>query len=240
MRFVYRSSPVPLKPFNLLHIVTRSDPPNDVPGMATVTLDTSGRLIAFSRIASEPPRTAGDTQWAELFRGANLDFKSFDPAPVDRRPLVPHDDVIAWVHRPSGAEPLSVTGATLAQVPVAFDTQPASAQDRDRGVISTRRSKLSEGLLWLIVTVIFSGTGVMVRRHLRAGEGDLHGARTLAAVVFIAGLLSMLLHAHHVEDAIEEFVVLLSAAAWCLLCAGFSWLASVAFEPYSGVCGRGH
>jgi serine/threonine-protein kinase len=232
VRFVYRSSPVPVKPFNLLHIVTRSDPPNDVPGMAMVTLDPSGRLIAFSRIATEPPRPAGDTRWAELFREANLDFGSFDPAPVDRRPLVPHDDVMAWVHRQSGTEPLRVTGATLAQVPVAFDTEPASAQDRDRGVISTRRSELSEGVLWLIVTVIFSGTGVMVRRHLRAGEGDLHGARTLAAVAFIAGLLSMMLQAHHVEDAIEEIVVLLSATAWCLLWAGFSWLAYVAFEPY--------
>jgi hypothetical protein len=61
---------------------------------------------------------------------------------------------MAWVHRQSGTEPLRVTGATLAQVPVAFDTEPASAQDRDRGVISTRRSELSEGVLWLIVTVI--------------------------------------------------------------------------------------
>ena len=232
VRFVYRSSPVPLNPSNLLHIVTRSDPPNDVPGMATVTLDTSGRLIAFSRIVSEPPRPVGDTQWAELFREANLDLGLFEPAPVDRRPLVPHDDARAWVRRRPGAEPLRVTGATLAQTPVEFNTQPASAQDRDRGVISTQRSELSEGVLWLILTVIFGGTAVMVRRHLRAGEGDLHGARTLAAVAFVGGLLSVMLQAHHVGDAVEEFVFLLSAVAWCLLWAGFSWLAYLAFEPY--------
>jgi uncharacterized membrane protein YfcA len=138
----------------------------------------------------------------------------------------------AWVRLQPGAEPLRVTGATLAQIPVAFNTQPTSAQEHERGVISTRRSGLSEGVLWTMVIVIFSGTAVMVRRHLRAGEGDLHGARTLAAVAIIGGLLSTMLQAHHVRDVIQEFVVLLSVLGWCLVWGGFSWLAYLAFEPH--------
>jgi hypothetical protein len=232
VRFVYRSSPVPLKPFNLLHLVTRSDPPNDVPGMATVTLNTSGRLIAFSRIVTDPPLPSGETRWADVFREADLDLGSFDRAPAEHRPLVPHDDVMTWVRRQPGGEPLRVTGATLAQMPVAFNTQSTRAEDRIRGVIATQRSELGEAVLWVIVIVIFSGTAVMVRRHLRAGEGDLHGARTLAAVAVIGGLLCTLLQAHHVRDMIQEVVVLFSAAAWCLLWAAFSWLAYLAFEPY--------
>ena len=232
VRFVYRTSSLPLNPFNLLHIVTRSDPPMDVPGMATVTLDTSGRLISFSRIVTSPPRPVRETPWADVFHEAHLDFQSFDRVPVDDRPLIPHDDAAAWVRLQPGAEPLRVTGATLAQLPVAFNTQPTSVQQHDRPVISTQRSGLSESILWAMIIVIFSATAVMVRRHLRAGEGDLHGARTLAAVVIIGGLLSTMLQAHHVRDVVQELVVLLSVLGWCLVWGGFSWLAYLAFEPH--------
>jgi serine/threonine protein kinase len=232
VRFVFRSSPEPLKPFNLLHIVTRSDPPNDLPGMATVTLDPSGRLLGFSRIVTSSRQPVVQPAWPDVFREANLDFNAFSRAQADQRPLVPHDDATAWVRRESDAAPVRVTGATLAQIPVAFDAQPMSGEDRDRGVITTGRSRLSEGVLWVIVVVTFCGTAVMVRRHLRAGEGDLHGARTLAAVAVVGGVLSTQLQAHHVPDAFHELVVLLSGTGWCLVWSGFSWLAYLAFEPH--------
>ena len=232
VRFVFRSSPSLLKPFNLLHIVTRSDPPNDLPGMATVTLDPSGRLLGFSRVVTNPGHPGAASAWPEVFREANLDYHAFSRAEARERPVVPHDEVIAWVPRQSDVAPARITGATLAQMPVAFAAQPETREERDRRVISTSRSRLSEGVLWLIVMVIFTGTAVMVRRHLRAGEGDLHGARTLAAVAVIGGLLSTLLQAHHVPDVFHELVVLLSATGWCLLWGGFSWLAYLAFEPH--------
>jgi hypothetical protein len=232
VRFVFRSSPALLKPFNLLHIVTRSDPPNDLPGMATVTLDPSGRLLGFSRIVTSPPNAGSEPAWPDIFREASLDFSAFSRAEAHQRPLVPHDDVTAWVRRESDAAPVRVAGAMLAQIPVAFEVEATSGEDRDRRVITTGRSGLSEGVLWVIVMVTFSSTAVMVRRHLRAGEGDLHGARTLAAVAVIGGMLGTLLQAHHVPDVFHELVVLLSAAGWCLLWGGFSWLAYLAFEPH--------
>ena len=233
VRFVYRSSPAPLAPFNLLHLVTRFDPPNDTPGMATVTLDTAGRLIGFSRIVTDPRTTAGDTTWADMFQEAQLDFGSFDRIPVEHRPAIPHDDAIAWIRRQPGIEPSHITGATIARMLVAFDTQPTSALERDRRVVTTLRSGIGEGVFWAIVFVIFIGTAAMIRRHLRAGEGDLHGARTLAAVVMILGVLITTLHAHHVRDPIQEFVLLLSLVGWCLLWSAFSWLVYLAFEPHA-------
>ena len=232
VRFVFRSSPALLKPFNLLHIVTRSDPPNDVPGMATVTLDPSGRLLGFSRIVTDPGGRAVETAWRDIFREANLDFDAFSPAQPERRPLVPHDEVLTWVRHQSDAAPVRVTGAALGRIPVAFDLQPIGDEVPDRRVLTTGRSRLSEGVLWVIVMVTLGGTIVMVRRHLRAGEGDLHGARTLAGVALAGGLLCTLLQAHHVPDVFHELLVLLSAAGWCLVWAGFSWLAYLAFEPH--------
>ena len=172
--------------------------------MATVTLDPSGRRLGFSRIVTSPGQPGVEPAWPEVFREANLDFNAFSRAQADQRPLVPHDEVTAWVRGQSDAAPVRVTGATLAQIPVAFEVQPMGGEVRDRGVITTGRSRLSEGVLWVIVMVTFSGTAVMVRRHLRAGEGDLHGARTLAAVAVIGGMLSMLLQAHHVPDVFHE------------------------------------
>jgi serine/threonine-protein kinase len=85
--------------------------------------------------------------------------------------------------------------------------------------------------LWVFVLVIF-GTAVKVRRHVRGGEGDLRGARTLAMVVIIGGLASILLQSHHVSDPIHELLALLSGTGWALVWGGFSWLAYLAFEPH--------
>jgi hypothetical protein len=126
-----------------------------------------------------------------------------------------------------------VTGATLAQSPVDFDAaDQASADERRRSVISTKRSPFSEGILWVLVIVIFTGTAIMVRRNLRAGEGDLDGARTLATVVVGGGVLSIMLQAHHGLDVFHELIVLLSGIGWSLVWGGFSWLSYVAFEPH--------
>jgi serine/threonine-protein kinase len=232
LRFVFRRSPELLTPFNLLHLVTRSDPPNDLPGMATVTLAPSGALLGFSRIVTTPGQSTLPTTWEDVFQEASLDIDAFAVDRADLRPLVPHDDVMAWAGRRPDAAPIRVTGATLAQLPVAFDVGANSGDGRDPGVLSTGRPRLSEGVLWVIVMVTFGGTAVMVRRHLRAGEGDLHGAGTLATAVVVGGVVSMLLHAHHVPHVFQELLLLLSVTGWGLVWGGFSWLAYLAFEPH--------
>ena len=66
VKFVYRQSAQYLIPQNVFRLVTDVDPPTDVPGMATVTLDPLGRLIRFDRvlagraIAGERPRSFVD------------------------------------------------------------------------------------------------------------------------------------------------------------------------------------
>jgi len=98
-------------------------------------------------------------------------------------------------------------------------------------VITTGRSRVGEGVLWVVVMVTFGGTAIMVRRHLHAGEGDLHGARTLATLAHVGGVVSIELQAHHVPDVFQELLVLLSGTGWCVVWSAISWLAYVAFEP---------
>ena len=53
--FVYRQSPRRLVPQNVFRLVTDVDPPSDVPGMATLTLDPQGRLVRFTRVVPQRP-----------------------------------------------------------------------------------------------------------------------------------------------------------------------------------------
>src|SRR6185503_17187528 len=55
IRFVYRQSAQFLVAQNSMHFVSESDPPNDAPGLATVVLDPTGRLIRLTAI----PETLG-------------------------------------------------------------------------------------------------------------------------------------------------------------------------------------
>ena len=234
LRFVYRQSPQYLIPQNLFHVVTSSDPPADVDGMAMVTLDPSGRLIGFSRISNPTQReTTSAVTWADLFREAGLAEQDFMEVENRRSPLVPHDSLVTWAPRVDNSSPLRVAAAMLGGAPVYFEvTDPAAGGIVRRSVMRTGRAPAAEAILWLFVVLGFTATTVMARRNLRAGEGDLAGARKLGLFMACVGTLSALLYAHHVADAIAEMTLLLATAGWSLVWGGFSWLAYVSFEPH--------
>ena len=120
---MYRQSPRPLVPANLFRIVTETDPPANVPGMASVTVDASARLVGFSRVPD--PEARGEsgltTDWTTLFREAGLDQQDFVRIEPDRRPLVPHDSLLVWARRSNGSTALRVYAATLSGTPVHFN-----------------------------------------------------------------------------------------------------------------------
>jgi serine/threonine-protein kinase len=232
LRFVYRTSPAPLVPQNLFHYVTRSDPPMDAAGMATVILHPSGRLLSFTRFASSDEGRPDRASWADLLSAAGIAIGSIEQTAGDPRPPVPHDAVIGWLARRPGDPPVSVHAATLADRPVYFDAIDPRVVESPRRLPSIGRNAGAEGLLWLFVAIIFGATIVMVRRNLREGEGDLHGARRLAIFMGSAGMLSIMLHAHHVANPTQELLLTLGVCGWVMVWSGFSWLSYVAFEPH--------
>ena len=123
IRFVYRQSPQFLVPQNSMHVVMERDPPDDVPGIATVVLDPNGRLVRLHSIPEAADRgLAGGAPWAALFGEAGLDAAAFvqiAPAPT---PALPHDSRIAWEGPAAdGASRLRVVAALLDGRPVYFD-----------------------------------------------------------------------------------------------------------------------
>ena len=235
IRFLYRESPRYLIPANLFHIVTETDPPADVEGNATVTLDPSGKLIRLARIADRriaPDGAAPD--WTTFFVEAGLNEHEFVRVEPDRTPFVPHDSLVMWERRSEPSSPVRVIMASHGGRPVYFDVAAlgAIAAATPRTILATGRPARVEAFLWVGVISIFITAAVMARRNLRAGVGDPVAARKLAIFIGILTVVSAALRAHHVPIGVEEAAWLLGVSGWGLLWAGFSWMVYVSSEPY--------
>jgi Protein kinase domain len=235
LRFVFRQSPIYLVPQNLFHLVTAVDPPDNVPGMATVTLDPLGRLLGFTRL---PPATAPlatsvpVTDWTAVFREAGLDASAFAPAEPGHSPQVPHDTRLAWTQTSAG-NGLRVTAATLDGNPVQFGITKGGAGSTPAfdPPLSTgsRRADLA---LWTLILALFPVSAVLARYNLRLGLGDRQGARKLAGFGVSLGVASVILRPHHVPAALEEITYLFAATGWALAWGGITWLMYMSLEPY--------
>src|SRR6185295_12062995 len=96
--------------------------------------------------------------------------------------------------RPGRSARLRVSTATLGGAPVFFSVEdPTTGGLRRRNVLRTGRPPAAEAILWLFVVLGFTGTAVMARRNLRAGEGDRAGAGRLGLFVTCAGTISAFL-----------------------------------------------
>jgi hypothetical protein len=78
---------------------------------------------------------------------------------------------------------------------------------------------------------VLVGGCLLARWNMRQGRWDRSGALTVAASVFVAGLLLGLLRADHVPIAQDEYLIFARIAGWYLYSAGFIFLMYVAFEP---------
>jgi serine/threonine-protein kinase len=231
--FVYRQSASTLIPANLFRVVTADDPAPIAAGMATVTLDSSGRLLQFriipdvERISRPPPA------WAELFREAGLDPADFTSGSPERALSAPHDAQLVWRRASDARPPVRVTAATLSGLPILFDASDLEgAAPAARNPLASRPLPWLEAFFWAGVATTFIGAGLVARRNLRAGEGDRDGARRLAAFVAVGGILLAVSWAHHVPRVFEEVSYLVNVTGWALAWAGFSWIVYMALEPY--------
>ena len=96
------------------------------------------------------------------------------------------------------------------------------------------KGKLAKQLTFLAVTVVLMGAaGFMARRNLVLGRGDRKGAFRVALVLFVLGIASWVLGAHHVADSNAQMGLLGRGAGLVLLEATLVWLFYLAVEPYA-------
>ncbi len=233
--FVYRQSPRPLIPANSGKSVTPSDPPLDVSGMVTVTLDPAGKLRHFVAVPpqAQPPAPAvrAEPAWDILLSEAGLDPKVFRASEPVWLPQVPFDTIAGF----SGPMPgradvtLQVVAAAFRGRPVSFEVvAPWSEPARD--VAPPNLLRLEEDVLLFGVFCSAGAAAWFARRNARLGRGDRRSAARIAIAVFLFAFSERVLLAHPAAFGNYDFALnlLLGSAGLSVL----AWLFYLAFEPY--------
>ena len=234
--FWYRQSPRPMVPLDPGSHVEPNDPAMDVPGMVSVELNASGRLLRFHAL---PPRVEDskgpwpDPDWGGLFAAAGLDLKRFKLSDPKLLPPVAFDARAEWdgTVAQDPATPLHLTAATYHGKPVYFDV--LGPWNRPEAAGQFALSTLIAGLtsILMIVSLLVAGA-IFARRNVRMGRGDRRGSFRVSACAFSAVMLTWILAGHHVSDPGGEFGMFMRAFSGAVTSAVFVWLSYMALEPY--------
>ncbi|HEX7313138.1 MAG TPA: serine/threonine-protein kinase [Pyrinomonadaceae bacterium] len=240
--FWFRQSPRYLTPFNRVS-VTATDPPRTVSGMANLSLDMRGRLLAFEGV---PPQTispvpAQETQqparfdWSRLFAEAGLDPATFRQVEPTWVPPHAFDERAAWEGTYPGQPDTTVRveAAAFLGRPVYFQLiNPWNPPTREAQTPIPAGVRFFVAVVVVLFFTMMTGAALLARHNLRLGRGDRRGAFRLAVFCFVLTLLEWLIGAHHVPSLIDEFNNFLFGLAESLLVGGMLWLIYIALEPY--------
>ena len=202
--FWYRSSPRPLAPEEISDItrVSMTDPPQIIPGMLSMRLDTEGRLVSFSAVPPEEDPSKGPwpaPDWNFLFSAAGLDPARFTTATPERTPPVMADARAAWTGYFPEAPEIQVRIEAAA-----FHGKPVHFVELLPDVEPGREGRSSGDLVYLVLElIIILGSFPFARYNLRLGRGDTRAATRLALFAFAMGFLGWLIGGSHV-GAVEE------------------------------------
>jgi tRNA A-37 threonylcarbamoyl transferase component Bud32 len=232
-RFVYRQSPLFLIPQNLFRVVRETDPSVNIPGIASVVLDASGRLIRFEALPAETKRepSSAARDWTPLFDAAGLNRREFVDVEPERGLLVPHDREFAWASGERSATPFRVTAAEFGGTAVYFEAGEPASSNNGQGPIAMRSTPLAQAWFFGAFVLAFGVAAILARKNLYRGEGDRQSAWRLSLFVVGGGVLSGLLRAHHVPIAFEEVMSVLSIVGWAMVWGAFNWLVYMGLEP---------
>ena len=232
--FWYRQSP---RPFNLSisFDVSEQTPALDVPGMTTLTMDTTGRLRSF--FAVPPGKSLGPDSppdWSPLFVESGLDQTKFQPVPSIWTP--PHEATAraAW----EGSYPdqpnfkIRVEAAAFEGKPIYFEILDVWDQPPEVQILISRfRQRALTVLLLAVFITVMLGSALLAFRNLKLGRGDRKGAFRLAAFVAAVFFLRWLFAVHHVTTE-EEALNFITAVQIMLFWTFFFWVVYLAFEPF--------
>jgi serine/threonine-protein kinase len=233
----YRQSPRPLVSERMSGAVYYTHPPLVVSGMAGVRLDLSGRLLALYAVPPQVERDgpASEPDWSILFEEAGLDPAAFEEVEPRWTPSSYGDARAAWegVYPRRPDIPLRIEAAAHRGRPVSFHLiMPWTRPDRMEPFQPAPGQAAMQVAFLAVLALLITAGAFLARRNTMAGRGDRRGAFRLAAVIFVLGFSSWLLHAHHVADREGETRLLTQGTAQVLLTAAILWLLYLALEPY--------
>lgn len=240
--FWYRQSPSPLAPHSFTGNrgeVFLEDPPASIEGMASVLMDTRGRIVEFKAVPAAVPKgsaaPAAEAWDRKLFSAAGLNQTRFRPAEPAWTPPLFADQQFAWTGTYADHPDLGIRieAAAARGRPVYFrvvapwDQPPGQDPGRAEG------GTLAAGIIGviLILTILF-GAAFLARRNLRLGRGDRQGAIRIAAICAAAASTAVLLRTDlplTLGGVVSTLVVLANAG---LMTGAAIWTSYIALEPY--------
>ncbi|HXI12933.1 MAG TPA: protein kinase [Thermoanaerobaculia bacterium] len=234
--FWYRQSPTSIVATNPYGAVEASDPPETRPGMASVQLDSRGRLLELRAV---PPRFESakgpwpEPSWNALFTDAGLDPLRFKASDAVWAAPFGHDRRAAWDSAgvAGGEAPIHVEAASFHGKPVWFQifrTQELAPRIKKAG--ST--ADALEAVFVLTYLVGMLGGVIFALRNARLGRGDREGAKRVALWMFGLRMLAWLFRADHVPLLNAEFGLVVIGIGRALFHAAFVWVLYMALEPY--------
>ncbi len=240
IRFFYRESPDELIASAVDGVVTSTDPPMSRPGMTRVTLDPSGRLVAF--LAIPPDSVVADSarasfDWNAFFAEAELDGARFAPASPHWVPPVYADARFAWTEGagvPGARDSLRVEAASFEGRPVWFRViGPWQRADRPGAAAGGDDDSIGQAFLLVLFLGMISISAFLAQRNLARGRGDRKGTARLVGLLFFGGMAGWLFTCSHTSDPGRIVDVLFPGIAMALFISLLIGAFYLAIEPYA-------
>lgn len=228
----------PLQPWREDSRIVSDDPPLVEPGMTSVMLDSSARLVLFFSVPDERVERTAQVKafdWTPFFKASGLDPARFHPATWNWTAPVESDQHLAWdgtfAEQPDVT--IRVEAASLNGRPVAYGVVGPWMKPQ---LMTPRAVPMSQKLAEaanLAVNVAAFGVGIVLAvRNLRRGRGDRKGAFRVAAACFVLMLAALLVRADFHGFDLISFHIVEQAVGKALYYAARTWLLYVALEPY--------
>jgi serine/threonine-protein kinase len=211
------------------------DPPQALPGSATVLLDGSGNLLALHVVPKlgGAPDSTGTVDWPALLKATGVASEALHLSAPARAPSVVADTVLAW--EGGGAEYLAAAMAGRL-LHFSMEAEWGSTFDFSSFGLAAEGQETGAWIPFLIIVLIPLIVTVSLSWHnIRARRGDLRGAFWLAGLVFVVYQAESLFSLSVGEiglRAVLEALIEGAPAGHALVHATITWFAYVAIEPY--------
>lgn len=175
------------------------DPPQAVPGSATVVLDMAGRMVALSVVPEERSDTTEGSRtldWGMVLRAARPGTAPPTTVPAQvPRDFVPYaDSAAAWQLAPD----TTLAAASLRGRLVRVDTFAGRNALGSLAIDTRDRQPGGTDWFWLVAILVVPlvGSVLLARENIKAGRTDRRGAFLVGAWVFVAYMLEHIFATH--------------------------------------------
>ncbi|HEX3067404.1 MAG TPA: serine/threonine-protein kinase [Thermoanaerobaculia bacterium] len=229
--FTLRESATPLTTFSDDTAASKDDPPLRE-GMATIDVDTNGRL--FGLAAPSARSTGSHADWNKVLQLAGFDAATLTSTTPRIVPPFFADERVAWngFWPDDRTKPAHIEAAAAGGVPVFFRITGPWNDDTS----AVRRQPFATHSLAIFETILLSSltivTIALAWRNLRTRRGDRSGALRIAIAVFAIECCANLLRADHRAVFDHERGVIIGTIRMALVWAVTFYFLYIALEPY--------